>query len=378
MKGGLSLWAPPVFTLTQPRLDIHVTLRLCTRLLATLPSRCIHPRLVWIFGSHVCTYGDSITTPEMLREIVHLSMSLPRNPKLYARSIAYSLHERVKEDPALHAMVLNDISAMLYFALLGPISAKALDGWCDEVEKVDRGRISDRKKLHQFVCAIRNQLDRKPLLTLHEIVSDYILCIVRYEYVDRVELALQVMHSPYYFPHYIRIRILLGMFHRCPEWRREYAAYVADRLLRCPSHEILRKYRGLVHDLGAFYFTLRQARLDYGSLAETPEVCAFFQTEFPWCETNAQLKCTLFLTVLTPFVKEILRIKRNTEYKLSPKEHTALLGILDTRNPRTFISVEAFVRNVILSPEHIPDPAGIATNGPPQGDNSNAAVPPTG
>lgn len=363
---SLSLWTPPVFTLTQPRLDVHVTLRLTTRLLATLPSRCIHPRLVWIFGSHVCTYGDLITTPDMIREIIHLSRSLPREPKVYTRSIVYSLYERVKEDIELHAMVQRDIGCMLYFALLGPISTKALDCWCDEVDNETRGRIPDRKKLHQFVCAIRNQLDRKPLIKLHEIVSDYILCIVRYEYVDRVEVALQVMHSPYYFPHYVRVRLLLGMFHRCPEWRREYMAYIASRLLRCPSRELSRKYTGLVHDLGAFLFTLRQIRVDYGSLVTTPEVDAFFRTEFPWTETDAQLKCTLFLALLTPFAKELLHIKRNTEYRLTPSEYTGLWKTLDSRNPYTFISVEAFVRNIVLSPEHRPNPGPvIATNGPP-------------
>lgn len=351
----LKLWTPPVFAMSQPRLDVHVTLRLCTRLLATLPSRFIHPRLAWIFGAHVCSYGELAVVPEVVKEMTSLSLSLPRNPAIYRRSIVYTLHERILQDEVLKGMIGDDVGSVFYLALLGDLSVKVTDLWCEEIERTHEGRIQDRMHVHRFVRAIRNLIEKKTDDKIQEIVQAYVLCLVRYEYVDRVEIALQVMHAPYYVPHYIQARLLLGLSHRDPRWRQEYVQYVSKAIIRCPPEEVERKYKGLYLDLATYVFALRQTRLNYDAIVgDTAQIKHFFQDKFVWCESDPKLRCTLFLTLLTSFTIEFLRIKKRTQYCFTQQECASLLELMNKTDWYKLISVDQFVKQIVLSPEHNP------------------------
>ena len=249
----MSNWFTTNFHL-YPQRAIHITLKLTVRILTTLESSRIHPLLQAIFGNECCgCTDDKSISEEYIKEVLVVCKGLPKDPVCYHKCILTKLYQKVQEaDPILKRTIYDHIPSMFYLALLNHRSPKCVDAWCKTFA------VTDSVRVHQFVRGLRNQFEKeKSLVELQQIVYGFILSLVRFEFTDRLSLAVQVLDAPVYLDYATQRRFILGFFHRDETWRIQYAKRIAHRFFRCPWMELYRKTRLLHVDLAAFMSMLR-------------------------------------------------------------------------------------------------------------------------
>lgn len=342
MKTSLNLWHGSPY-LYRPTRDVHITLKLTIRLICTIPSKLIHPALLATFGEEICSLGDAEATPTLVDEVMRLCDGLPKTEHTYEKSLLKQLSVKVNEDPILCS---TDLSSLFYMALIERASVACVDQWCDLHEKTQE----QRTRIQQFVRALYLQLfDSNAKEASQAKVYRFIMCLVRFEFADRYNMAIQVMGCPIYLDRDINRKLLFGFFHEDEHWRQMYATVVAKRFIRCPALELIRKMRGMYIDLATFMLSIDQIRVDASILPTLESYCRFYSMINP-IEKDPNKRFGLFLAFLTPLFHHYIEMKRRSPngISLTNREYSQIRN-LKTSN-RSFISVDEFIQFIVLSP----------------------------
>lgn len=322
-----NLWQPPTFY-DYPRRVEHVTLKLVTRLMSTLPLRVIHPHLLATIGYDVCPSVELEPSMDLVDQVIVLCDGLlVIEPSFYEGCAVKAVQDQLKE----RHLVGRHAAVLFYLALMGTdeTSDACLERWSNNHHLTPT--------VFKFVRALRNHLATKTEWELKFIVYRFILALIKFELQDRYEQAIQVLDAPPYIDPEMQDRLLLGLFHHSPQWRKEYIQYVSRRLLRCPPSEVHRKFSHLSQDVASFKQCVdRVGQIDpllYQSLFD----------EVKWVETDPLLRSRLFLVLMTPFFRELADVL----FCLTTKEKSQFITLA---NP---ITARRFIQDVVLLPRKV-------------------------
>jgi hypothetical protein len=304
----------------------HVTLKLVTRLMSTLPLRVIHPHLLATIGYDVCPSVELEPSMELVDQVIVLCDGLlVIDPSYYDGCAVKAVQEQLKE----RHLVSRHAAVLFYLALMGTdeTSDACLERWSNNHHLND-----PTHTVYKFVRALRNHLATKTEWDLKYIVYRFILVLIKFELQDRYEQAIQVLDAPPYIDADMQDRLLLGLFHHSAQWRKEYIRYISRRLLRCPPSELYRKFSHLPQDVASF----KQCVDRVGQVS--PELYQSLFDEVKWVETDPLLRSRLFLVLMTPFFRELADVL----FCLTTKEKSQFTKLA---NP---ITVRRFIEDVVL------------------------------
>lgn len=209
--------------------DFQITLGLTCKILCTLPSRLIHQKLIGLFGKEICEVSKSTED-----DIIECYLQIPPNVRIpFFNDIDNLL---IIPNNKYHTSRLFFISFFVP-SLIKRIFSNIIDlDVLKYTEKINQGIFRNEK-------------------STMNILMEWIMELIKWEYEDRFKIMKAVCRLPCYFKQGLESRIYIGFTFTNEAWRDRYW-----ELLRpiVKTSKLPTIYKGALYDIAMFIEVLKE------------------------------------------------------------------------------------------------------------------------